>query len=292
MRPNLLKLPNSLHILIRTHPPLPSRIISFRCPRCKPFVPNLDSNPPLPHHRPLTTTPHPPSKSKHTGKPSSKRTVPLNASKTQDLDPFDFTDYEAAVTQAQERLKTELARVKAGGRDLESIEGIRVRLRGEKGGKGDGGGGGKGEKGKGEVVTVGDVASVVRRGRNIAVIAGEKDLLPPLHTALSSPQSHTPLSPTPSPTDPLTLLIPLPPPTTESRHQASTAAHKKGEEALFALREARGMQRKRLRAMELGRRVGPDEMRRAERELERRNGEAGEGVRGCVGDVRRGIEGG
>lgn len=138
------------------------------------------SAPPLPlHHRLLTTTPPLP---KHSGgKQNSKRTVPLNASKAASLNPFDYTDYDAAIARILETLRSELARVKAGNHDPGVIEDVRVKL---------GGGGGRdkqGGKGKGKV-RVGDVASVVRRGRNVGVIVGEKDVgTLPLSLDLHSP---------------------------------------------------------------------------------------------------------
>ena len=49
---------------------------------------------------------------------------------------------------------------------MESIESIRVNL-----GKGKGK-----EKSRSDVVRVGDVASVVARGRNVVVMVGEKDV--------------------------------------------------------------------------------------------------------------------
>ena len=122
-----------------------------------PFPPNQPPPHPPHPHRTLTTTPP---ISKKGGKQESKRTVPLNASKTKGLDPFDFSDLEAAISRAHERLKTDISRIKAGGKDPEVIENVRVRL--TKGGK--------------EVVKVGDVASVVVRGRNVAVLVGEKDV--------------------------------------------------------------------------------------------------------------------
>lgn len=66
----------------------------------------------------------------------------------------------------------------------------------------------------------------------------------------------------------------------------------KEQEALFAVREARGAQRKRLRAMELGKQVGPDELRRAEGDLERRNERVVGEVKEVVNGWRRGMEGG
>lgn len=96
----------------------------------------------------------------------------------------------------------------------------------------------------------------------------------------------------PSPTDPLTLLIPIPPTTQESRRAAQAAASKKGEEAAFALREARGAQRKKHRGMELGRVVGPDELRRAEGMVEKVNERAVGELKGAVERCRKGLEGG
>lgn len=73
-----------------------------------------------------------------------------------------------------------MVKIKAGGRNAEEIEGLRVVL-GNGAGKGSGDGKGKGEKGKGkgdrgESVKLGDVASVVARGRNVGVLVGEKDV--------------------------------------------------------------------------------------------------------------------
>lgn len=57
----------------------------------------------------------------------------------------------------------------------------------------------------------------------------------------------------------------------------------RGEAALFALREARGAQRKKLRALEIGKMDGEDELKRAGREVERVN-------EGAVGEVKRVVE--
>ena len=156
-----LKLPTALtDSVLRPYvsPVLPCSL-SQACSRCHILL--LSTNQPLPHrphpHRTLTTTPL---LSKKGGKQESKRTVPLNAEKTKGLDPFDFSDLEAAVSRAHERLKHDLSSIKAGGKDPEVIENVRVRLT-------------KGEK---QTVKLGDVASVVPRGRNVAVLVGEKDV--------------------------------------------------------------------------------------------------------------------
>ncbi|KAL9126220.1 MAG: hypothetical protein Q9217_004700 [Psora testacea] len=213
------------------------------------------------------------------GKQNSKSNIGKAAQKTAGSDdPFDFADYEAAISKAHEHLTSEISKIKAGGRDVEGIEGIRVNV-----GKGK-------EKSKRDVVSVGDLASVVARGRNVVVMVGEKDHLKPVTSALQSTEG---LSPQPAPPggDPLHIIIPIPPTTRESRQQASKSAHEKGEAALFSLREARGAQKKKLRAMELAKKVGPDDLKRAEREMEKVNERATGAVKKVVEDARRRLEG-
>jgi len=114
------------------------------------------------HHRTLSTTPPLPSKQKHSAK---RATLPPPTTTTTTPDPFDFSDYDAAVARARAVLEEELKRVRRGERDPEVLEGIRVRMKA-----------GEGGKGKGQVVRVGDLASVVRRGRNVEVVVGERDV--------------------------------------------------------------------------------------------------------------------
>lgn len=120
--------------------------------------------------------------------------MPLHASKAQSrshapndaVDAFDFADYTAAIERAHGHLRSELARVRAGGRSAEEIEGLRLVVGKGGGVKGDGGkgkgekereGGAKGKaKAERESVKLGDVASVVARGRNVGVMVGEKDV--------------------------------------------------------------------------------------------------------------------
>ena len=155
-----VKLPTALtdSVLRPYVSPILPRPLLQACYRCSVLLP---ANQPLPRRlhplRTLTTTPV---LSKKGGKQESKRTVPLNAEKTKGLDPFDFSDLEAAVARAHERLKHDLSKIKAGGKDPEVIENVRVRLT-------------KGEK---QTEKLGDVASVVPRGRNVAVLVGEKDV--------------------------------------------------------------------------------------------------------------------
>lgn len=55
------------------------------------------------------------------------------------------------------------------------------------------------------------------------------------------------------------------------------------------MREARARQKKKLRGMELARTVGPDELRRAERELDRANDRALKEVKGVEEAGRRAL---
>lgn len=159
------KLPSTLIPGIpRTYSHSPQRIRSFLlCYQCSAQLSLFPQ--PLQTPRPQNTT-----RTLHTtlplqkkgGKQDSKRTVPLNAEKSEGLDPFDFTGYEAAILRAHENLESELAKIKAGGRNPESIENVKVKLNKEKGSK--------------ETVKLGDLASVVPRGRNVGVLVGEKDV--------------------------------------------------------------------------------------------------------------------
>lgn len=95
----------------------------------------------------------------------------------------------------------------------------------------------------------------------------------------------------PSPTAPLELSIPVPPPTAESRRATLAAASKAGEVAAAAVQNARAAQKKVLRALELARTVRPDDLQRAGREM----GKLVEGgvreVRGVVEGARKGLGG-
>ena len=51
--------------------------------------------------------------------------------------------------------------------------------------------------------------------------------------------------------------------------QVVQAANKAGEQAMFAVRETRGKEQKKLRAMRVGRTVGPDDLKRAHDQMEK-----------------------
>ena len=96
----------------------------------------------------------------------------------------------------------------------------------------------------------------------------------------------------PSSTTQLEIHIPVPPTTTASRQTASGIASQKGEAALFALNQARSAEKKRLRALHLAKKVGPDDLRRAEKEMEKINKDSQAVMEKLVRERKRTLEGG
>ncbi|KAI4179612.1 MAG: hypothetical protein LQ348_005363, partial [Seirophora lacunosa] len=203
----------------------------------------------------ITTPPH---LSRQGGKKASKNTVSVNADKTSSLDyanPSDFSALEANIETIVAGLRDNVKRIKPGGVDVEAVGDVRVTLKkpGGRSSSSSSSSSDKGGKGARDVVKVGELAQVHVRPLTTALAAS------PLALNAQPPSTHAPLE----------LHIPIPPTTTESRHAALSAVSAKGEAALFALREARGAQKKRLRQLKLAAKVGPDSMRRAEKELEK-----------------------
>jgi ribosome recycling factor len=65
------------------------------------------------------------------------------------------------------------------------------------------------------------------------------------------------------------LNVPIPPPTKESRDAALVAAGKVGQNADMAVRNHRAAMQKKLRAMELKKTARPDDVRKAQKEMEK-----------------------
>lgn len=82
-------------------------------------------------------------------------------------DPYDFADLEAHIAPALERLKSELSKLRGGGRfNPEVVENLRVQP----------------EKGSNQSVRLSDLAQVVPKGRQVQIIVGEKDVCLQSHT--------------------------------------------------------------------------------------------------------------
>jgi ribosome recycling factor len=66
----------------------------------------------------------------------------------------------------------------------------------------------------------------------------------------------------------MTLTITVPPPTGESRLAAIEQASKAADKAYSEIREARGAHHKKLRAMQVARTVRPDDIQKAQNQME------------------------
>ncbi|KAK6426342.1 hypothetical protein LTR95_016134 [Oleoguttula sp. CCFEE 5521] len=183
------------------------------------------------------------------GKPSqeAKQANPKSSVSAEE-DPYDFSALEADIASSIERLKTDLSKLRAGGRfDPEVVENLRVQP----------------QKSSNQTVKLSDVAQVIPKGRTVQVMVGESDHLKPVSTAISS--STLSLTPQSDPTgsNPLLLLLNIPPPTADSRRATLAEATKAGEKASTAVRDARGKQQKKLRALQLAKSVRPDDLKKA-----------------------------
>ena len=116
----------------------------------------LDRRPPS---RPFASSAH---LLKKGGKQENKRNVETAAAKTENVDPFDFSELEAGIQRALDKLKEDLSKLRPGGRfNPDTIEALRVQL----------------VKGSKETVRLGDLAQAVPRGgRTIVVLVGEADV--------------------------------------------------------------------------------------------------------------------
>ena len=171
-------------------------------------------------------------------------------------DPYDFSQLEADITSIQARLKDDLSKLRAGGRfNPEVLENLRVQP----------------DKQNNQTVKLSDVAQVIPKGRTVQILVGEKDHVKATSSAIQS--SNLSLTPQPDPTgaNPLLLVVNIPPPTAESRKAVVNEAVKAGEKASTALRDARGRQQKKLRALQLDKnsKVRPDDLKKAGTQMEK-----------------------
>jgi ribosome recycling factor len=102
------------------------------------------------------------------------------------------------------------------------------------------------------------------------------------------------LTPQPDPTgsNPLLLVVNIPPPTAESRKAAVGEATKAGDKAGTAVRDARGKQQKKLRSMQLNRTALPDDLKKAGTQMERVVEKAASEVKKIVDGAKKVLESG
>lgn len=168
-------------------------------------------------------------------------------------DPFDFSQLHDGIATAVSRLKDDLSKLRAGGRfSTESIETLRVHL----------------TKGSKETVRLGDLAQVVPKGgRMVTILASEEDHIKPITSAIVS--SNLSLTAQPDAHNSLQLNVPIPPPTKESRDRTIGIAKTAMEKAAGAVRDSRGAVHKRLQDMQKKKTARPDDVRKAQEQMEK-----------------------
>ncbi|KAI9719998.1 MAG: hypothetical protein M1812_003123 [Candelaria pacifica] len=168
-------------------------------------------------------------------------------------DPFDLSELQAGIQKAIEKLKNELSKLRSGGRfNPELLENLAVSL----------------DKKSKHTTRLKELAQVVPRGgRTVVIYVGEKDHVKPITSTILN--SALNLTPQPDPQEPLQLNISIPPPTKESRLAALDTAQKTGKVAQTMVRDARGVQQKKFKAMFVARTVRPDDRLKAEKDMEK-----------------------
>jgi ribosome recycling factor len=236
---------------------------------------------PQPHtpYRSFTTSPALQKKGAKAARDEAKTSSSSSSSKNDPSteDPNDFTALEAEITASITRLKDDLSKLRAGGRfNPELLENLRVQP----------------DKASPQKVRLSDVAQVVPKGRTIQILVGEKEHVKPITSAIqASTLSLTP-QPDPTGTNPLLLVVNIPPPTADSRKAAVADAAKVGEKAGMVIKDARAKQQKKLRAMQLGKTARPDELKKAGAAMEKVVEKGGSEVKKVVDAARKVLESG
>ncbi|PSK60713.1 hypothetical protein B9Z65_863 [Elsinoe australis] len=191
-------------------------------------------------------------------------------------DPFDLSHLEDDLTKATEKLKTDLSKLRSGGRfNPQVLEVLRVQP----------------EKDVKTTYPLQDLAQIVpRSGREIQILVNDAAHIKPVTTAIQS--SNLSLTPQPDPTgqNAQMLIVKIPPPTAESRKATLTEAGKAGETAQGAVRNARGTQQKKFRKMELAKTVRPDDLKKAQSKMEDVVKKAGEELKKIVDGAKRALD--
>jgi len=201
--------------------------------------------------RPFSSTPSALKKGGKAAREATRAAEPSASSPETDFS--DLSTLEAEISKAIEKLKTDLSKLRTGGRfNPEAIETLRVQP----------------EKNSKTTYPLSDLAQVVPKGRTMQILVSEESYVKPVSSAIQG--SKLSLTPTPDPTgqSATLLVVQVPPPTAESRRQVVAEAIKAGDKAGDGVRAARGAQQKRLRKFELDRAARPDDLRKAGKMME------------------------
>ncbi|KAK8170791.1 ribosome recycling factor domain-containing protein [Phyllosticta citrichinensis] len=204
--------------------------------------------------RPLSTTP---------ARYKKKSRAPVDEDAAQDIghgqgdarlacteEAFDLSVLEADCLKALERLTHELGELRGGGRLApHHLEKLGVQIKNEK-------------TGKKEWYKLHELAQIIPKGKFMQVVAGDEEHVKTLMSTIrASPYSLAPQPPTPE--EPTTITVPIPPITGETRTKAIKAATDAANKATTAIKRARTTHHKKLRRFQLERTILPDDLVKA-----------------------------
>ncbi|KAL1652223.1 hypothetical protein SLS58_000350 [Diplodia intermedia] len=194
-------------------------------------------------------------------------------------DAYDLSTMESQILRAMERLTHDLSELRAGGRfNPEHLEKLKVTLKPT----------GSALDAK-ETHPLGDLAQVIPKGRIVTVVAGDEEYIKPLMTTIqASPYSLAPQHPKPD--APTTITVPIPPPTGESRKKALEACKMAENNALQAVQNARASHQKKLRALEIEKKVRPDDAKKAKKLMDETAKKGQDEVKHIVEGARKVLE--
>ncbi|CAZ84566.1 unnamed protein product [Tuber melanosporum] len=207
---------------------------------------------PLPHPKTFTTTAHP--QKKAAAKSSKAHPYGDDNSaqgKTRDS-PFDyaahFESLEAQCSAHIDKLRTDIAKLRAGGRnDPATLENIQVVL----------------DRSTGASASLRDIAHVLPKGRSFVVSVYDAANVKYVIAAIQKADLN--VQPMPDPKNTQLINVPLPPPTKETRSEIARMVGKAGERVMNYLRLARQDSHKLIKGLKKER---PDDIRKADKQLE------------------------
>ncbi|EPQ67189.1 Bgt-3517 [Blumeria graminis f. sp. tritici] len=169
-------------------------------------------------------------------------------------DPRDFTALLSGIAKCQAKLEADLAQHRNGGRFNPDVLGaLRVTV----------------SRDTKKTERLSDLAQIVpKSGRSLIIMVGEKAHIKPIMSAIQNSQNLN-LQPQIDSQEPLHLNVPIPPSTKESRDLALDAMSKAGDLAAAGIRKERGVMQKSLRNIELKKLARPDDIKKAQKEMEK-----------------------
>ncbi|EAW15071.1 ribosome recycling factor domain-containing protein [Aspergillus clavatus NRRL 1] len=189
-------------------------------------------------------------------------------------DPYDLSSLQAGISTVVSRLRDDLSKLRIGGRfNTESLENLRVCL----------------SKGSKDTLRLGDLAQVVPKGgRTVTILASEEEHIKPVTSAIVS--SNLSLTPQPDAHNALQLNILIPPPTKELRDQTVAIAKAAMDKAAGAIRESRSVAHKRLQDMQKKKIARPDDVRKAQDQMEKLTERGQKEVKELFDTTRKALE--